>query len=132
MTRITVSLPEDVFERAQRLAQRCGRPVAGGRDPESGGLVSLFDPRRQRWPEHLAGILAFSGAVGGLHVRMKPAKLKFVLPQDVFETVLDDSPILIETIWRPSGPQATAGSPKNKEAEPAAMPGVWDQEPPPG
>jgi len=27
MTQITVSLPEDVVERAQRLAQRCGRPV---------------------------------------------------------------------------------------------------------
>jgi hypothetical protein len=48
-----------------------------------------------------SGLLTLSGAVGGVVVLAQPAKINLVLPKGITESVPEDSPIRVETLWRP-------------------------------
>jgi hypothetical protein len=78
-----------------------------------------------------SGILTMSGAVGGVVVLAQPAKIKLVLPKGIAETVAEDAPISIETLWRPGGDDKNKKLPGKKGAAATSPPGVWDQEPRP-
>jgi hypothetical protein len=66
------------------------------REGISGGTA-----KREGW----SGISTLSQAVGGLVIFAQPIRFNLMLPTGVAETVPEDSPILIETLWRPSGAQ---------------------------
>jgi hypothetical protein len=67
-----------------------------------------------------AGILTAAAAATGTIVISKPARLKIKLPSNVDETVPDDAPILVQTLWRPGDPWSGGKPSKAESKEPAS------------
>ena len=60
------------------------------------------------------GVLTAAAAATGTIVITKPARLKLRLSGNVDESVPDDAPILVQTLWRPGDPWSGGESSKAK------------------